>query len=85
MLISAETSKNVQRLHKILEILKFLTVFFRDFLLLWNVEVKIPFHIDLTTLDRELLDYIYKQTLIDFCLIYVATLDIIYWMYFDTS
>ena len=50
-----------------------------------NVEVKVPFHKDLTTLDRELLDYIYKQPLIDFCLIYVATLDIIYWIHFDMS
>ena len=52
---------------------------------MWNVEYKIPLHIDLTTLDRELLDYIYKQTLIDFCLIHVATLHIKYWMSFDTS
>ena len=39
---------------------------------MWNVEVK-PFNIDEITLDRELLQYIYKQTLSDFCLIYVAT------------
>ena len=44
----------------------------------WNVEVKIPIHIELTTSNRKLLDHIYKQTLIDFCLIYVATLDIIH-------